>query len=143
MCLTNFSCWTTFADGQSMNLLYFVFLIICYNKLFTVMGIHERALVENLLEHYHTGLRPVVENSSQATSVNISLRLVQIFEMVSPSKKNRHVYRANNCTFSETVLYSLTFTKVKNYLGSTIIFVCFGGWHYWVKGLQYNSVPSI
>ena len=46
------------------------------------MGLHERVLVENLLENYHEELRPLVENNSQPTAVNISLRLVQIFEMV-------------------------------------------------------------
>lgn len=47
------------------------------------MSFHERALVEKLLENYHTGLRPIISNSSQPTTVNLSLRLVQIFEMVS------------------------------------------------------------
>ena len=47
------------------------------------MSFQERALVEKLLENYHTGLRPVISNSSQPTTVNLSLRLVQIFEMVS------------------------------------------------------------
>ena len=51
------------------------------------MALHERDLVEELLEHYHTGLRPVVKNSSQPTPVKISLRLVQIFEMVGESMK--------------------------------------------------------
>ncbi|XP_073251624.1 neuronal acetylcholine receptor subunit alpha-2-like [Porites lutea] len=46
-----------------------------------VMSFQERALVEKLLENYHTGLRPVISNSSQPTTVNLSLRLVQIFEM--------------------------------------------------------------
>jgi len=44
------------------------------------MSFQERALVEKLLKNYHTGLRPI---SSQPTTVNLSLRLVQIFEMVS------------------------------------------------------------
>lgn len=46
-----------------------------------LMGFHERALVEKLLKNYHTGLRPIIANSSQPTPVNVSLRLVQIFEM--------------------------------------------------------------
>lgn len=41
----------------------------------------ERELVEKLLENYHTGLRPIIGNSSQPTRVNISIKLVQIFEM--------------------------------------------------------------
>lgn len=61
-------------------------LLTCLIILFSgfcgqALALHERDLVEKLLEHYHTGLRPVVKNSSQPTPVKISLRLVQIFEM--------------------------------------------------------------
>ena len=56
-------------------------LLLCSISL--VICFHERVLVEELLAHYHTGLRPIIANSSQPTSVNISIRLVQIFDMVS------------------------------------------------------------
>lgn len=45
------------------------------------MSFHERDLVKKLLDHYHKGLRPIITNSSHPTPVNISLKLVQIFEM--------------------------------------------------------------
>jgi len=57
-----------------------------------VLGFHERVLVENLLENYHEELRPLVENNSQPTAVNISLRLIQIFEMVRELKFNIGTY---------------------------------------------------
>lgn len=62
-----------------MLLLQLVVLIVGYHE--QVLGFHERVLVENLLENYHEELRPLVKNNSQPTAVNISLRLVQIFEM--------------------------------------------------------------
>ncbi|XP_029194823.2 neuronal acetylcholine receptor subunit alpha-7-like [Acropora millepora] len=49
-----------------------------------VICFHERELVEKLLQNYHKGLRPIPANSSRAKSptlVNISIKLVQIFEM--------------------------------------------------------------
>jgi len=51
-----------------------------------VLGFYERVLVEKLLENYHEELRPLVQNNSQPTAVNISLRLIQIFEMVGELK---------------------------------------------------------
>lgn len=57
-----------------------------------MLGFHERVLVENLLENYHEELRPLVKNNSQPTAVNISLRLVQIFEMVGDSNYNTGTY---------------------------------------------------
>ena len=57
-----------------------------------MLGFHERALVESLLENYHQELRPLVGNNSQPTDVNISLRLVQIFEMVGDSDYNIGTY---------------------------------------------------
>ena len=57
-----------------------------------MLGFHERVLVENLLENYHEELRPQVENNSQPTAVNISLRLIQIFEMVRELKFNIGTY---------------------------------------------------
>jgi len=62
-----------------MLLLHLIVLILGYHE--QVLGFQERALVENLLENYHEELRPLVENNSQPTAVNISLRLIQIFEM--------------------------------------------------------------
>ena len=57
-----------------------------------MLGFHERGLVENLLENYHEELRPLVGNNSQPTAVNISLRLVQIFEMVGELNYNIGTY---------------------------------------------------
>ena len=56
------------------------------------MSFQERALVKKLLENYHTGLRPIISNSSQPTTVNLSLRLVQIFEMVSKIDHRHSMY---------------------------------------------------
>ena len=68
---------------EKINLALSFYSLTCSVTLCLVMGFHERELVEKLLEHYHTGLRPVITNSSKPTLVNISLKLVQIFEMVS------------------------------------------------------------
>ena len=57
----------------------------------TVLGTQERALVEGLLEQYNSWRRPVTSSSSEATLVNISIRLVQIFEMVWCAQMCGHI----------------------------------------------------
>ena len=66
----------------------------------TVLGTQERALVEGLLEQYNSWRRPVTSSSSEATLVNImiSIRLVQIFEMVWCAQMCGHIITVMNLT---------------------------------------------